>query len=55
METRPPKAPPVPPWPGLDLREDRIAWAGRFPLQRVMDAIHYARAQAAGKVLLEMG
>ncbi|MCX7931089.1 MAG: NUDIX domain-containing protein [Rhodovarius sp.] len=35
METRPPKAPPVPPWPGLEVREDRIAWAGRFPLQVV--------------------
>ncbi len=35
MNARPEKAPPVPPHPGLDVREDSVVWAGRFPLQRV--------------------
>ena len=35
MNARPDKAPPVPPHPGLDVREDSIVWNGRFPLQRV--------------------
>ena len=35
MNARPDKAPPVPPHPGLDVREDSLVWSGRFPLQRV--------------------
>ena len=35
MNARPAKAPPVPPHPGLDVREDSVVWNGRFPLQRV--------------------
>lgn len=35
MNARPEKAPPVPPHPGLELREDSVVWAGRFPLQKV--------------------
>ena len=35
MSARPPKAPPIPPFPGLEIREDEVVWAGRFPLQRV--------------------
>jgi ADP-ribose pyrophosphatase len=35
MSTRPAKAPPIPPYPGLDIRADEVVWAGRFPLQRV--------------------
>lgn len=36
MTARPPKAPPIAPHPGLDIRRDEIVWAGRFPLQRVV-------------------
>ena len=35
MSTRPAKAPPIAPHPGLDILADEIVWAGRFPLQRV--------------------
>lgn len=35
MTDRPPKAPPVPPHPGLDVAADEVVWDGRFPLQRV--------------------
>jgi ADP-ribose pyrophosphatase len=35
MSARPPKAPPIPPLPGLDIRADEVVWHGRFPLQRV--------------------
>lgn len=35
MSARPPKAPPIPPFPGLEIREDELVWSGRFPLQRV--------------------
>lgn len=36
MNARPPKAPPIPPHPGLDIRADEVVWSGRFPLQRVV-------------------
>lgn len=36
MSARPPKAPPIPPHPGVDIRADEVVWAGRFPLQRVV-------------------
>jgi ADP-ribose pyrophosphatase len=32
---RHPKAPPIPPHPGLDVLEDEVVWAQRFALQRV--------------------
>ncbi len=35
MQARPKNAPPVPAWPGLEVRDDRLAWSGRFPLQLV--------------------
>ncbi|MFL1461160.1 NUDIX domain-containing protein [Roseococcus sp. DSY-14] len=35
MSARPPKAPPLPPHPGLEVREDSIAFDGRFPVQKV--------------------
>jgi ADP-ribose pyrophosphatase len=35
MMNRPPKAPRIPPHPGLEIAEDELVWAGRFPLQRV--------------------
>lgn len=35
MNARPPKAPPAPPHPGLEVHEDSIAWTGRFTLQKV--------------------
>ena len=35
MTPRPPKAPPIPAHPGLDIRADEVVWNGRFPLQRV--------------------
>lgn len=35
MNARPAKAPEIGPYPGLDVREDRLAWEGRFPLQLV--------------------
>ena len=33
--TRHPKAPPIPPWPGVEVLEDRVVWAERFALQRI--------------------
>jgi ADP-ribose pyrophosphatase len=36
MKARPPKAPPIPAHPGLDVRADEVVWDGRFPLQRVV-------------------
>ncbi len=36
MTPRSPKAPPVAPYPGLDIRSDDLVWEGRFPLQRVV-------------------
>ncbi len=36
MTARPPKAPPIPPHPGVDIRADEVVWSGRFPLQRVV-------------------
>lgn len=35
MSARPPKAPPIAPYPGLEIRSDEVVWAGRFPVQRV--------------------
>lgn len=35
MTARSPKAPPIPPAPGLDVLADELVWNGRFPLQRV--------------------
>lgn len=35
MSARPPKAPLIPPYPGLEIREDVLVWSGRFPLQKV--------------------
>lgn len=35
MKARPPKAPPIPPHPGLEVTADEVVWDGRFPLQRV--------------------
>lgn len=35
MSARPPKAPPIPPLPGLELLADDVAYAGRFALQIV--------------------
>ncbi|MDB5416511.1 MAG: nudF [Rubritepida sp.] len=35
MSARPPKAPPIPPFPGLEIQADELVWSGRFPLQRV--------------------
>ena len=35
MNARPPKAPLIPPHPGLEVRADEVVWDGRFPLQRV--------------------
>jgi ADP-ribose pyrophosphatase len=35
MNARPAKAPRIAPYPGLEVREDRLAWEGRFPLQLV--------------------
>lgn len=35
MNTRPPKAPPIPPYPGLEIREDSIVYNGRFAMQIV--------------------
>jgi ADP-ribose pyrophosphatase len=35
MNARPARAPMIAPHPGLDLREDRLVWDGRFPLQIV--------------------
>ncbi|MCW8086460.1 NUDIX domain-containing protein [Sabulicella glaciei] len=35
MSARPSKAPTIPPHPGLEVREDEVAWNGRFPVQRV--------------------
>jgi ADP-ribose pyrophosphatase len=36
MNARPIKAPPIAPYPGLELRADEVVWSGRFPLQRVV-------------------
>ncbi|NKE47785.1 NUDIX domain-containing protein [Roseomonas frigidaquae] len=38
---RHPKAPPIPPWPGLEVLEDEVVWGQRFALQRVR--FRYAR------------
>jgi ADP-ribose pyrophosphatase len=35
MKARSPKAPPIPPHPGLQVTADEVVWNGRFPLQRV--------------------
>ncbi|WP_424812398.1 NUDIX domain-containing protein [Roseococcus sp. YIM B11640] len=35
MSARPPKAPPISPFPGLEIRADEVVWPGRFPVQRV--------------------
>jgi len=35
MNARPPKARPIPPYPGLEVFSDEVVWNGRFPLQRV--------------------
>jgi len=35
MKARPPKAPPLPPYPGLRIVSDEIVWDGYCPLQRV--------------------
>jgi ADP-ribose pyrophosphatase len=35
MSARPAKAPPIPPFPGLEVLQDEVVWAGRFPLQRM--------------------
>ena len=35
MKARPAKAPPIPPYPGLAVEADEVAWDGRFPVQRV--------------------
>ncbi len=35
------KAPPIPPWPGLEVLEDEVVWGQRFALQRVR--FRYAR------------
>lgn len=35
MNARPPKAKPIPPYPGLTVLSDEVVWDGRFPLQRV--------------------
>lgn len=45
MSARPPKAPPIPPFPGLEIRADELVWSGRFPLQRVR--FTYARFDGA--------
>lgn len=34
--TRPPKAPTIPPHPGVSVEADEVVWDGRFPLQRVV-------------------
>ncbi|MGX9965428.1 NUDIX domain-containing protein [Roseomonas sp. F4] len=39
--SRHPKAPPIPPWPGLEVLEDEVVWGQRFALQRVR--FRYAR------------
>ena len=36
MKARSPKAPPIAPHPGLEVRADEVVWNGRFPLQRVV-------------------
>ena len=36
MTARSPRARPIPPYPGLDIRSDALVWQGRFPLQRVV-------------------
>ena len=35
MSARPPKAKPIPDFPGLTVLVDEVVWDGRFPLQRV--------------------
>jgi len=35
MTARPPKAKPIPPYPGLTVLSDEVVWDGRFPLQRI--------------------
>lgn len=35
MSARPPKAKPIPDFPGLTVLSDEVVWDGRFPLQRV--------------------
>lgn len=35
MPARPPKAKPLPDYPGLTLLSDEVVWDGRFPLQRI--------------------
>ncbi|HYZ33271.1 MAG TPA: NUDIX domain-containing protein [Crenalkalicoccus sp.] len=35
MPDRPKSAPPIPPWPGLEVLSDEVVWSGRFPVQRV--------------------
>jgi ADP-ribose pyrophosphatase len=35
MNARPPRAKPIPAYPGLTVLSDEVVWDGRFPLQRV--------------------
>jgi ADP-ribose pyrophosphatase len=35
MSARPPKAKPIPAYPGLAVLSDEVVWDGRFPLQRI--------------------
>jgi len=35
MNARPPKARPIPPYPGVDILGEETVWNGRFPLQRI--------------------
>ncbi|SFK67479.1 NUDIX domain-containing protein [Falsiroseomonas stagni] len=47
---RHPKAPPIPPHPGLDILEDEVVWAQRFALQRVR--FRYTRFDGAPSGIL---
>ena len=50
MSERHPKAPPIPPYPGLAVEADDVVWPGRFPLQRVR--FRYTRADGRPSVPL---
>ena len=47
---RHPKAPPIPPHPGLEVLEDEVVWGQRFALQRVR--FRYRRFDGAPSALL---
>ncbi len=50
MSARPPKAKPIPDFPGLSVLSDEVVWDGRFPIQRVR--FRHRRFDGAGGGIL---